>query len=149
MENKPYGLSRLRPGNVGKANEETMSKLREPKAEKPEHEEGEKVHEIHEHGDGSFTTKMHDGTEEHHPDHMHLTAHIAHHMEPESKHFHTSHDGFSHRSHGIHETGEHTETHDHENLDELKNSMDQFLGEEGKEGHEEEQGHEETPIGGM
>jgi hypothetical protein len=97
---------------------------------------------------------MHDGTHETHPDLLHMTTHVAHHMMPEAKHHHSSHDGFSHQSHGVSEDGQHDGTHDHENLDELKSSMDKFLGEEGQEGGDWQKGGEQSEeqpaaMGGM
>ncbi len=44
------------------------------------------------------------------------------------------HDGINLTSHQIGEDGEVQGPHDHENLDQLKASMDQFLSEEGAEG---------------
>ena len=151
-----FQMSGLRPGSdgklpVGRANEKTMGKLREPKPNDMNDQGDIKVHEIHEHPDGHFETHMHDGTHETHPDHLHMTTHIAHQIEPESKHYHSSHDGFGHQSHGMTEAGEHDGTHDHANIEELKGNMDQFLGEEAKEGQHEYGGgeKEETPLGGM
>lgn len=96
--------------------------------------------ELHPHGDGTFHTMV-EGQKEEHPDHLSAIAHLAHHAEPEGKHMHIHHDGFSMKSHGTDESGQHDGTHDHENLDELKGSMDKFLGEEGHEG-EGGEGHE-------
>ena len=153
-----FQMSGLRPGSdgklpVGRANEKTMSALREPKA--TETAEGGKSLTVHDHGDGTFHTEHHDGTpEEQHPDHLHMSAHVAHHMEPEKKHFHTAHDGFEHQSHGVHEDGTHEGTDTHEDTDSLKGGMDKFLGAEqgemkgnfGDTGSEQE---EKSPLGGM
>lgn len=95
--------------------------------------EGVKVHEIHEHPDGHLETHMHDGTHTEHPDHLHALAHIGHHISGGDAHHIAHHDGFAFRGHGITPEGEHGETHDHDNLEDLKSSMDEFLAEEGKE----------------
>jgi len=60
-------------------------------------------------------------------------THLGH-LHAQGKHLHVYHDGMTLHSHGINEAGEHDGTHDHENLDELKESMGRFLDEEGKEG---------------
>jgi len=76
-------------------------------------------------------------------DHMHSAAEAMHAAEPGSKHMVVSHDGYSYRSHGIHEDGEHEPeegAHDHENLEALKDHMGKFFDEEEqepKEGGEE------------
>ena len=141
------GLSKMQPKSGG------MKERKEPEPKKMggEHEDesGTKTHTIEEHPDGHFETHMHDGTHESHPDLLHMTTHIGHHMAPEAKHHHSMHDGFSHQSHGVHEDGQHDGTHDHENLDELKGSMDKFLGEEGQEGQGEPEGEEAPAMGGM
>ncbi len=114
--------------------------------------EGEKVHELHEHGDGTFHTVLHDGSREEHPDHLHALAHLAHHVTEGEEHHLTHHDGIGFHSHGIHEDGEHEGTHDHENLEEVKESLGKFFDEEGQEGKDEEhQGEEEEPhpLGGI
>ena len=89
---------------------------------------------IHGHGDGSYHTESGDEARVEHPDLSHALAHIAHHEEPGGKHFHIHSEGGVHRSHGIDENGEHEGPHDHQNLEELKDHMDQFLSEEEREG---------------
>lgn len=106
---------------------------------------GHEVHEITDHKDGTYSSHM-GGEEVEHPDHMHLMAHIGHHLTGGDKHHITHHDGMSHKTHGIHESGEHEETHDHENLESVKQGLDQFFNEEGQEGHEQEE--HEPQIGG-
>jgi hypothetical protein len=51
-----------------------------------------------------------------------------------------SHDGYSYRSHGIHEDGRHEPeegAHDHENIEALKDHMGKFFDEEEHEGDRE------------
>ena len=152
------GLSKLRP----KGAEKPMAKApAKPEAKQPgmkDGAEGEqggvKVHEIHEHPDGHMETHMHDGTHETHPDLLHMTTHVAHHMAPESKHHHSMHDGFAHQTHGVSEDGQHQGTNEHESGDEAANEMKAFMGGGAPEG--EGQGsmapeHEQEPatMGGM
>jgi|ERR1039458_7953420 hypothetical protein len=104
-------------------------------------ENSEKITTLHDHGDGTFHSEGHDGQREEHPDIGHALTHIGH-MHAEGKHFHAHHDGMTMHSHGVNEAGEHQGTDDHENIDELKESMGRFLDEEGKEGHGSEAGDE-------
>ena len=74
-------------------------------------------------------------------DHMHVAAEALHAAEPESKHMIVSHDGYSYRSHGIHEDGRHEPeqgAHDHENIEELKSHLGKFFDEEEHEGEHED-----------
>src|SRR5271154_2092917 len=157
------GLSNLTPGRFP-SHQDMMSKMRQPAGKKgtsesgvpPAHGSPEKdgVHiTVHDHGDGTFHSEHHDGHTEEHPDHLHMTTHIAHHMAPGMMHHHSAHDGFSHQSHGVNEDGEHDGSHDHDNLDQLKDSMDTFLGEEAQEGkHDGSDGESdggEDGYGGM
>jgi hypothetical protein len=118
---------------------------KEPKAEGggEQHEGGSDSMSVEKGGeDGSYHTS--DGQQ-----HPHLGAalmHVAHHHEPGGKHMHVHSDGYSLRSHGVHEGGEHDGPHDHQNLDELKQHMDQFLGEEQQEGDGQEQPMEGHPM---
>jgi hypothetical protein len=122
---------------------ESSGKAGEKMGEKPkaaaEHEgEGEKAGiQLHDHGDGTAHSVI-EGKQEEHPDHMHAVAHIAHHLMPEGSHFHAHHDGFSAKSHGIHESGEHAETQEHNAPEEMHGAMDAMLG--GGEGGGEEAG---------
>jgi hypothetical protein len=93
----------------------------------------EKTHTITEHADGSHTSTMHDGTETHHPDHLHMMAHLGHHITGGDAHHVMHHDGMSAKSHMIHEGGEHDGPHEHNTADEAKQSLDKFFGEEAKE----------------
>jgi hypothetical protein len=115
---------------------------------KTDGEKGDGVTTVHHQPDGSFHVEHHDGEQSDHPDHMHMLTHMAHKITGGDKHQMVHHDGMQMHSHGIHESGEHDGTHDHENLDELKSSMDQFLGEEGQEGGQPAEGMEPA-YGGM
>ena len=90
-----------------------------------------KITTLHDHGDGTFHTEGDERME--HPDIGHALTHIGS-VHAEGKHFHVHHDGLSMHSHGTNEAGEHEGTHDHENIEELKDSMAQFLDEEAEEG---------------
>jgi hypothetical protein len=109
---------------------ESLSRLRNPRAEsKPEEKAPEHVD----------TGEM--------GDHHHAAAEALHTAEPGSKHMIVSHDGYSYRSHGIHEDGKHEPeegTHDHENLEALKSHMGKFFDEEEQEGKEKEDGGPES-----
>lgn len=143
-----YGLNKLANAPKGmKGMQDSMSKMREPAA-KVEGEESGAPMEVHDHGDGSFHT-VKDGQEEQHPDLLHMTAHIAHVHEPESKHHHAKHDGFTGHSHGIHEDGTHEETREHESPEDMGEGLKAFMG--GEEGSEDKPQHEEeqSPLGGM
>jgi hypothetical protein len=147
-----FHMSGLRPGKDGKLPK--MKEMASPPAGKKEQSSEPmpetSVTEIHHNPDGTHTTKHGDGSEEQHPDHLHMLAHLGHHVTGGDKHHVVHHDGMGMHSHGIHESGEHDGTHDHENLDELKSSMDQFLGEEGQEGQGEmEPENESHALGGM
>lgn len=105
------------------------------------------VHEIHDHGDGSFHTQHPDGTREEHPHHMAAMAHVGHKITGGDKHHVVHHDGMSAHSHSIHEDGQH-EDHGEEDP---QGSLSKFLGEGEEEpmqdgGQEEDQG---PVMGGM
>jgi len=117
-------------------------------------ENPEKITTLHDHGDGTFHTEGPDGQRTEHPDIGHALTHIGH-LHAEGKHHHVHHDGMMMHSHGVTEAGEHEGTHDHENIEELKESMGKFLDEEGKEGqgsggeyNEEENGGQLGGFGG-
>lgn len=112
-------------------------------------ENSEKVTTVHDHGDGTFHTEHHDGSREEHPDHLHMLAHLGHHVTDGQKHHVIHHDGMTMHSHGVHEDGQHEGTHDHENIEELKDSMSKFLDEEGKEGTENGSEYDEEENGGQ
>ena len=70
-------------------------------------------------------------------DHMHSAAESMHAADPGSKHMIVSHDGYAYKSHGIKEDGAHEPqegAHDHENIEALKDHMNQFFDEEAQEG---------------
>ena len=128
--------------------------MKSPGVKQPNSDTGveEKTHTITEHGDGSMTSKMHDGAEEQHPDHLHMLAHVGHHVSGGDKHHITHHDGMSMHSHGIHEDGQHDGPHDHENVEDAKESLGQMMGAEGVEqgdGDAREQEPAGAPLGGM
>jgi len=87
---------------------------------------------IHDHGDGSYHTESHEGEKTDHASIHEALSHAGAKMVG-GKHMHVHHDGMSMHSGHSDDSGQ-TEGHDHENLDALKSSMDQFLDEEGKEG---------------
>ena len=105
--------------------------------------------EVHDHGDGTYHT-VKDGQEEQHPDLLHMTTHIAHTHEPESKHHHAKHDGFSGHTHGMHEDGTHEETQEHDSPESMGEGLKAFMGgEEGAEDKPQHQDQEQAPLGGM
>lgn len=76
------------------------------------------------------------GGEEHHEA---IRQHLeSMHQQTGHAHSHVEHHGDGrHTSHHISADGEHSGPHDHENLEELKNSFDQFANEEEHEGDHE------------
>jgi hypothetical protein len=143
--------SGLRPGADGK-----LPKLAEPKTRAIESpsinsaKEGASEHsELHSHGDGSYHT-MHGGAQEEHPSLGHALMHLAGKHEPEGKHMHVKHDGMISSHHVAHGGGAEG-PHDHENIDALKQHMDQFLSEEAAEkgGSENEESNEGEGLKGF
>jgi hypothetical protein len=112
-------------------------KVEKGKTDGESNDGGEKVHTITEHGDGSVSTKTHEGEEEHHPDHLHALAHLGHHITGGDKHHIAHHDGMGVSTHGIHESGEHEETLHHEDAEQAGEHMKGFMG--GSEGDEPEE----------
>lgn len=111
------------------------------------HSDGQS-HTIEDHGDGTFKSRMADGTETDHPDHLHMLAHIGHHVTGGDKHHVAHHDGMSIHSHGVHESGEHEGPNEHGSGEEAGQHLAQFMGGEGQEQPQEQQ--EEAPAyGGM
>ena len=113
---------------------------------------GEKTHTITEKGDGSLHSRMHDGTEEEHPDHLHLLAHLGHQITGGDKHHIVHHDGIAAHSHSIDEQGQHEDHGTHNTANEARQAMDKFLGEEAQEPQHQGGGeeNEEGPVmGGM
>lgn len=145
------GLNKLMsPGKGMKGMQDSMSKMREPAEPKVGGEEGDggSPMEVHDHGDGSFHT-VKDGQEEQHPDLLHMTTHIAHVHEPESKHHHAKHDGFSGHTHGMHEDGTHEETQEHDSPEDMGEGLKAFMGEPEGAGSKPQQSEEASPLGGM
>lgn len=112
---------------------------------------GEKVHTVHEHGDGTFHTEHADGSREEHPDHLHMMAHLGHHVTGGDKHHVVHHDGMVSHSHSIDEQGQHEDHGEHNSAEEAKGALDKFLGEEAQEPqHQDGSEESEGPVmGGM
>lgn len=74
-----------------------------------EHEDGgeEKTSTITHHADGTHTSQMEGGEAMEHPDHMHLMAHIGHHLTDGDAHHVMHHDGMEEHHHSVEESGEH------------------------------------------
>ena len=88
---------------------------------------------LHDHGDGTFHSEGHDGEQVEHPHIGHALMHMAQKHAPGIKHMHVQHDGVEHVSHHVGEDGEVQGPHSHENMEALKQHMDQFLNEEENE----------------
>lgn len=71
------------------------------------HEGEEKTSTITHHADGTHTSQMHGGEEMPHPDHMHLMAHMGHHLTGGDAHHVMHHDGMEEHHHSVEESGEH------------------------------------------
>lgn len=59
------------------------------------------------HADGTHTSEMHGGEAMQHPDHMHLMAHVGHHLTGGDAHHVMHHDGMEEHHHSVEESGEH------------------------------------------
>ena len=100
---------------------------------KPEADGGEHS-KLFDHGDGTFHTETSGGERTEHPHIGHALVHLGAHHEPDGKHFHVHQDGGGgHTSHQAAEGGHAEGPHDHENIEALKEHMDQFLNEEAQE----------------
>ena len=66
-----------------------------------------KTHMITEHPDGHFESQMHGGEMMEHPDHMHMMAHMGHHLTGGDAHKVVHHDGMEMHSHMMGEDGMH------------------------------------------
>jgi hypothetical protein len=144
------GLGKMRKGEKP-AYEPKPKEGTEPRPEQ-ERSGGEKTHTWTEHGDGTHTTRMHDGSEEHHENHLAAMAHMGHHVTGGDRHHVVHHDGMAAHSHSIDEQGQHMDHGEHNSADEAKQALDQFLGEEAQEPahqHEEENEGEGPVMGGM
>jgi hypothetical protein len=129
---------------------------KEGKKDEPAGVEGEgdsqiQTHTVERHPDGHLVSKLHDGTETEHPDHMHMLAHLGHHMTGGDKHHIAHHDGMEVHSHGIHEDGQHDGPHSHGSGMEAGQHMGQFMdGQGGGEQMAQEGEPEQEPAyGGM
>jgi hypothetical protein len=148
-----YGLNKMMadmPTSKGKPmGSKPSAKMGDEMGKGIKEPEGGAPMEVHDHGDGTFHT-VKDGQEEQHPDLLHMTTHIAHVHEPESKHHHAKHDGFSGHTHGMHEDGTHEETQEHDSPEEMGEGLKAFMGgEEGAEDKPQHQEQEQAPLGGM
>ena len=106
---------------------------------------------IHKGEGGGYSTETHDGEKMEHPTLGHALMHAANHHEPDSKHMHVKDDSMGGmESHHVGEDGEVQGPHSHENIEALKQHMDQFLNEEGHEGGGmEHEGHENMGMDGL
>jgi len=92
------GLGKMRGG------ERNSSYIPKPHGETKPHESTEEqeksdggsdqIHNVHDHGDGTFHTEHPDGTREEHPDHLHMLAHLGHKVTDGDKHHIFHHDGY-------------------------------------------------------
>ena len=150
------GLGKMRGG------ERNSSYIPKPHSETKPHESTEEqeksdggsdqIHEVHDHGDGTFHTEHPDGTREEHPDHLHMRAHLGHKVTDGDKHHIFHHDGISAHSHSIDEAGNHEDHGEHNTAEEAKGALDKFFGEEAQEpqhAHGEEENEEGPVMGGM
>lgn len=71
---------------------------------------------LHDHGDGTFHTASHDGERAEHPSIGHALMHIAA-KHADGKHMHIHHDGVSHTSHHVDESGQVAGPHEHDSAD--------------------------------
>ena len=113
--------------------------LKEPEAPGGMGEGGENTHSIVAHGDCTFHSESQDGERVEHPTAGHAAVHFLSRHGEDGKHMAVHSDGFSHTTHQAETGGEAEGPHDHENLEELKSAMDQFL--------TEEEGEPAAPIG--
>lgn len=114
-----------------------------PKAEEPKSEGGDETSmTLHSKGDGTYHTES-GGEQTEHPSLGHALMHMAHHAEPDGKHMHIHHDGFSHTSHGVDENGEHSGPHDHEDTESLKEHVGEFFGSDGEPKDDDEDDDED------
>ena len=102
---------------------------------------------LHDHGDGTFHSDHGDGNAVEHPSLGHALMHLANHHAPSGKHIHVHSEGGLHTAHTVDDSGNPDGPHDHQNIEELKNHMDQFLDEEAHEGGEGQGGEYEAESG--
>jgi hypothetical protein len=139
-------MERKGMGGMSKMGAKFESKPK-PQEDGGESEEGTST--ITHHADGSHTSQMHGGEPMEHPDHLHLMAHIGHHLTGGDKHHVMHHDGMSATSHMVHEDGTHEGPMEHNSADEAKQSLDKFFNEESQEPmHEHGAAEEQEPAYG-
>ncbi len=90
-----------------------------------ESEGGGEHSELHPHGDGSYHT-MTDGQKTEHPHLTHALAHLAGHHEPEHMHSAVQHHEDGTHTSAHHDGLETSGPHEHENMDALKDHLDNF-----------------------
>ncbi len=90
------------------------------------------------HGDGTHHIEHEDGNQSEHPHIGHALMHLAG-KHSEGMHHHTHSDGMGggHTVHTSEHGGEPEGPHDHENLESVKQGMDQFFNEEKGEGEDD------------
>lgn len=84
--------------------------------------------ELHDHGDGTFHSVTSDGRHTEHPHIGHAVVHIAKHHEADGAHSHVHHHDGGHTSHHAKEGGEITGPHEHDDLEGVKQSMEEATG---------------------
>lgn len=155
MAHNPFqGLQKLMPKGGKPEPKAPAAKPTTEPGTKPMPESGEggvKTHTIEQHPDGHLVSHMEGGASTEHPDHLHMMAHIGHHITGGDKHHVMHHDGMSAHSHSIDEAGQHDGPNEHNSADEAKQSLDKFFGEEAQEPeHQGGEEHEtEQTMGGM
>lgn len=84
---------------------------KEPKQEGGSQDGGEEHQTtITHHADGTHSMSHSDGSEEsHHPHHLHMLAHLGHHLTGGDEHHVTHHDGMEAHEHHIDEMGQHSD----------------------------------------
>jgi hypothetical protein len=145
------GLGKMRKGEKPAYTPTPMGEKKPPMAGGGGEGGGEKQHTVTEHADGHFTSQMHGGEPMEHPNHLHLMAHMGHHITGGDKHHVVHHDGMEAHSHSVDESGEHMD-HEGNSADDAKMALDKFLGEEAQEpAHQDggEQNNSEPEYGGL
>lgn len=136
---KQRGLSKMAP---------KVPDVKKPAVKMPTNE-GESGNEEHittitHHADGTHSMSSH-GEESEHPDHLHMLAHLGHHVTGGDAHHVTHHDGMEAHSHMVHEGGEHEDGGDNPH-----ESLDKMLGADSEHEAEPEDEQESAPAyGGM
>lgn len=101
------GMGKL--GGEMKGEGKTKPPAREVTSERMHSEggDGEGQSTIIHHADGTHTSHMHGGEPMEHPHHLHLMAHIGHHMTGGDAHTAMHHDGMEEHHHSVEEDGTH------------------------------------------